>query len=67
MRLTRVRTDLPGFTSDNLSFNPSTASLKASWIDADGTTLPAGAPIATLSFIGGNISPCFNISFNEKC
>lgn len=69
MRLTRVRTDLPGFSSDNLSFDPSTASLKASWIESNsfnGTTLPAGTPIATLSFVAGNISACSNISFNES-
>ncbi|MEL6720345.1 MAG: hypothetical protein AAFP82_16675, partial [Bacteroidota bacterium] len=70
MRLTRVRTDLPGFSSDNLSFNPSTASLKASWINRggfSGTTIPAGTPIATLSFISGNgVSPCHSISFNES-
>ncbi|MEM6697008.1 MAG: peroxidase family protein, partial [Bacteroidota bacterium] len=69
MRLTRVRTNLPSFTSDNLSFDPGTASLKASWINVNtfnGTTLSAGTPIATLSFVGGNISACSNISFNES-
>jgi len=69
MRLTRVRTDLTGFSSDNLSFNPNTASLKTSWIYPNGfsgRTIPAGTPIATLSFVGGNISACYNISFNES-
>ncbi|MEM8527360.1 MAG: peroxidase family protein [Bacteroidota bacterium] len=69
MRLIRVRTNLPGFGSDNLSFDPTTASLKTSWMnlnDYNGTTIPAGTAVATLSFVGNNVSPCYNISFSEE-